>query len=48
MSDLDSITLQKEIRRTNGAWQYQVEALLLGRELDAGRTLARNEDSSRK
>jgi WD40 repeat protein/tRNA A-37 threonylcarbamoyl transferase component Bud32 len=34
-SGMDSIKLEKEIRKTNAAWQYQLEAHLLGRELDA-------------
>jgi tetratricopeptide (TPR) repeat protein len=44
MSDLDSNALQKAIRKTNGAWQYQVEALLVGRELDAGSSPTKSED----
>ena len=34
-SDMDSSKLQDEIRKTNAAWQFQLEASLLGRELDA-------------
>ena len=30
LSALDSSKLKKQIQKTNGAWQYQVEALLLG------------------
>ncbi len=46
VSDLDSNKLRKEIRRTNGAWQYQVEALLLGRELDAENGIGKSRDSA--
>ncbi len=41
-SDLDSGKLQNEIRKTNAAWQYELEALLLGRELDASRASSNN------
>ncbi len=34
-SKMNSSKLQEEIRKTKAAWQYQVEAVLLGRELDA-------------
>ena len=35
LSAIDSSELQKAIRKTRAAWQYEVEAWLLGRELDA-------------
>ena len=35
-SAIDASKLRDEIRKTKAAWQYQVEAVLLGRELDAG------------
>jgi hypothetical protein len=31
----DSNTLKQAIKKTNAAWQYEVEAVLIGRELDA-------------
>ena len=34
-SHLDAKKLQSEIQKTNAAWQFQIEAWLLGRELDA-------------
>ncbi len=34
-SDIDASTLENEIRKTHAAWQFQLEARLLGRELDA-------------
>ena len=34
-SHFDGKKLQSEIRKTNAAWQFQIEAWLLGRELDA-------------
>jgi eukaryotic-like serine/threonine-protein kinase len=44
VSDLDSNKLRKAIRKTNGAWQYQIEAVLLGRELDADSGPRKSED----
>ena len=35
---MNSTSLPKAIRAANGAWQYQVEAKLLGRELDGEST----------
>jgi len=37
-SPSNSSALQGELKKTKAAWQYQVEASLLGRELDAGRS----------
>jgi WD40 repeat protein/tetratricopeptide (TPR) repeat protein/tRNA A-37 threonylcarbamoyl transferase component Bud32 len=34
--DLNSKSLASQIKKNNAAWQYQVEAILLGREMDAG------------
>jgi hypothetical protein len=34
--NVSSTSLASQIKKTNAAWQYQVEAILLGRELDAG------------
>ena len=35
-SAINASTLRDEIRKSKAAWQHQVEAVLLGRELDAG------------
>ena len=35
-SEMNSSKLREEIRKSKAAWQHQVEAVLLGRELDAG------------
>jgi hypothetical protein len=35
---MDSRKLHNEIKKTNAPWQFDLEATLLGRELDAGRT----------
>ena len=32
---MNSSKLREEIRKSKAAWQHQVEAVLLGRELDA-------------
>jgi eukaryotic-like serine/threonine-protein kinase len=35
-SNLSSTSLASQMKKNNAAWQYEVEAILLGRELDAG------------
>jgi tetratricopeptide (TPR) repeat protein len=42
--DVNSKSLASEIKNNNAAWQYQVEAILLGRELDKGASTTRVQD----